>query len=73
MGDLLAYSFVAHFRMTGVEFAALPESIRDIASYWTVLFLCWMYRLKLRAKYGDVFLKSRFNPPAPALRCRTIR
>jgi len=62
MGDLLAYSFVDRFRLAGAEFEfeSLPESIRDLAGFWTVLFLCWMYRMKLRAKYGDAFFETAF-------------
>jgi hypothetical protein len=66
MGEFLVHSFVdSHFGLSNADLdglvASLPEAIRDAARYWTVLYLCWVYRMKIRAKYGDDFFATAFQ------------
>jgi hypothetical protein len=64
MGELLTYNFLpdTHFGLSKANLddlvAPLPESIRDAARYWIVLYLSWVYGMKLRSKYGDAFFKT---------------
>ena len=63
MGEFLVHSFIdSHFGLTNADLddlvASLPEPIRSPARYWTILYLCWVYRMKLRAKYGDDFFET---------------
>ena len=66
MGFGLVHAFVdSHFGLTkadlGALVASLPEAIRGPAMYWIVLYLCWVYRMKIRAKYGDDFFATAFQ------------
>jgi hypothetical protein len=66
LGDLLVHSFVdSHFRLSDADLAALaaplPESVRDFAGFWITVYLCWILRIKIRAKYGDAFFDAAFD------------
>ena len=72
MGDALVYAFVDnHFGLTDPALDELvfplPEAIRDPARYWTILYLCWLFRMKLRAKYGEVFFAQAFKAASARL------
>jgi hypothetical protein len=66
-GELLAWTFCfePHFGLSKADIEALakplPEAIRRLAILWTVLYVCWVYRTKLRAKYGDDFFEAAFQ------------
>jgi hypothetical protein len=66
-GDLLAWTFCfePHFGMSKADIATfaapLPEAIRKPAILWTVLYLSWVYRVKLSATYGDDFFEAAFQ------------
>lgn len=66
MGEFLVHSFVdSHFGLSKADLddltAPLPDAIRDPARYWTVVYLCWVYRMKLRERYGDGFFQTAFQ------------
>ena len=63
MGDFLVHSFIdSHFGLSNAELkslaAPLPEAIRQLAEFWITVYLCWIFRTKLRAKYGNVFCEA---------------
>jgi hypothetical protein len=63
MGEFLVHSFVdSHF---GADLGALtepiPETVRKLGGYWITLYLCWIFRVKVQAKYGDTFFKTAFE------------
>jgi hypothetical protein len=60
VGDFLVHSFVdSHFGLSDADLKALaaplPETVRELAGFWITLYLCWILRTKIRAKYGDAF------------------
>jgi hypothetical protein len=63
MGEFLVDCFLFnHFGLSDADLdelvAPLPESIRGAAKYWTVLYLSWVYSIKLRSTCGDAFLET---------------
>jgi len=66
-GGILVWSFCfePHFGLSKADLRALAapllETIRGLANFWTVVYLCWVYRTGLRAKYGDDFFEAAFQ------------
>jgi hypothetical protein len=68
MGDLLVNAFCfERFGLTA-DFVSLPEWMHDSAKNWTVLYLCWVYKIKVRTKYGDAFWGAVFESAYATLR-----
>jgi hypothetical protein len=66
IGDFLVYCFVdKHFGLSDTDLedlvAPLPEAVRRLAGFWINLYLCWVLRTKVRAKYGDGFFDAAFE------------
>lgn len=65
MGEFLVYSFLHdHFGLSDATIAdlvaPLPDDLRDLARLWINLYLCWLFRMQVRAKYGDPFFDVAF-------------
>ncbi len=66
IGDLLVHSFVdSHFGFSDADLnalaAPLPETVRDLAGFWINLYLCWILRMEVQAKYGEAFFDAAFQ------------
>lgn len=66
IGDFLVFCFVDnHFGLSDADLKALtaplPETLRGLAEFWITLYLCWILRTKVRAKYGDAFFAAAFE------------
>lgn len=66
VGDFLVHSFVdSHFGLSAADLGALVAPLRDgvrnLASFWVTVYLCWILRTKIRAKYGDAFFETAFE------------
>ena len=64
MGDFLAYNFLPsnQFGLSTYDLdnivAPLPETLRKLAQYWIILYLCWVFGVTLRTKYGNDFFET---------------
>jgi hypothetical protein len=66
VGDFLVDSFIySHFGLSDADLkdlaATLPQTVRELAGFWITLYLCWILRMKVRAKYGDAFFEAAFE------------
>jgi len=66
VGDFLVHCFVdRHFGISEADMeslgAPLPETVRKLAAFWVNLYLCWVLRTSVRAKYGDPFFEAAFD------------
>jgi hypothetical protein len=66
MGEFLAANFLfEHFQLKEDDFARLtselPAELRGPARLWITIYACWLYRMSLRAKYGDAFFDAAFS------------
>lgn len=66
VGDFLVYCVVDnHFGLSDTDLKALaaplPETVRELSGFWITLYLCWILRAKVRAKYGAAFFEAAFE------------
>ena len=66
MGEFLALNFLFdHFGLKDEDFARLtnelPPELKRPAKLWITLYACWLYRMALKAKYGDSFFDAAFG------------
>jgi hypothetical protein len=72
VGAFLVHSFVdSHFGLSAADLSALAaplrDSVRNLGGFWITVYLCWILRAKIRAKYGDAFFEAAFEAASTRL------
>lgn len=63
IGEFLAANFLfEHFGLKDDDFARLtgelPTELRGPAKLWIIIYACWLYRMTVKAKYGEAFFDA---------------